>query len=167
MAQFRVPQKIDLEDKIFGPLTLMQFIYLMAGGMVIYAAFETMDTAIFWIIAVPVAILTLCLTFIKIQDQPFSKFVTSAAMFFVKPRTRHWYKNPEEEKFAKETMPKETTKTEHKIEHRKVEKSELDKLAGVLDISSMEKIAAHQGVTLKNTDKKTPINTEKTTDIFQ
>jgi hypothetical protein len=32
MAQYQVPQFIEVEDKIFGPLTLKQFIYLAGGG---------------------------------------------------------------------------------------------------------------------------------------
>lgn len=36
MAQYQVPQFIEVEDKIFGPLTLKQFIYLAgAGGLVL------------------------------------------------------------------------------------------------------------------------------------
>ena len=30
--QFQVPQFIEIEDKIFGPLTFKQFIYLAGGG---------------------------------------------------------------------------------------------------------------------------------------
>lgn len=32
MAQYQVPQFIEVEDKIFGPLTLKQFIYLAGAG---------------------------------------------------------------------------------------------------------------------------------------
>jgi len=32
MAQYQVPQFIEVEDKIFGPLTLRQFIYLAGAG---------------------------------------------------------------------------------------------------------------------------------------
>ena len=32
MAQYQVPQFIEVEDKIFGPLTLKQFIYLAGSG---------------------------------------------------------------------------------------------------------------------------------------
>ena len=32
MAQYQVPQFIEVEDKIFGPLTLRQFVYLAGAG---------------------------------------------------------------------------------------------------------------------------------------
>lgn len=32
MAQYQVPQFIEVEDKIFGPLTIKQFIYLAGAG---------------------------------------------------------------------------------------------------------------------------------------
>ncbi len=154
MLQFKVPQNIDLEDKIFGPLTLMQFIYLMAGGMIIYAAYELASTAVFWIISIPVAMLTLSLAFVKIQDQPFSKFLTSAAFFFVNPKKRRWQKNPKDEKFIQETFPQKIQKKEKKIEVKKVEKSELEKLAGILDTSSIDKIAKHQNIKISAIEKK-------------
>ena len=175
MAQFKVPQNIDMEDKIFGPLTLMQFIYLMAGGMVIYAAYELADTALFWIIALPVAALTLSLTFIKIQDQPFSKFLTSAAFFFVKARQRYWQKDPLEEKFKQESLPQKTIKKEKKAEPKKIEKSELEKLASILDTSSIDKIAKHQKIKISDTkvskdkqkEQKTKKQPKPVTDILK
>ena len=41
MAQYQVPQCIEVEDKIFGPLTLRQFIYL-AGGAGLSLVFFTL-----------------------------------------------------------------------------------------------------------------------------
>ena len=83
--QFKVPQNIDLEDKIIGPLTLMQFVYLAAGGVIIYITRELASAPVFWLIAIPVAIISLSLTFLKVQDQPFSHFLYSLAIYITKP----------------------------------------------------------------------------------
>jgi hypothetical protein len=36
MKQFHVPQFIEVEDKIFGPLTLKQFLYVIGGAGIVF-----------------------------------------------------------------------------------------------------------------------------------
>ncbi|EKD56031.1 MAG: hypothetical protein ACD_58C00316G0004 [uncultured bacterium] len=139
--QYKVPQKIDLEDKIIGPLTLVQFMYLMGGGMIFYICLN-ISGLVFVLIGLPVAMLTLALTFLKIQDQPFSKFLISAIMYVFSPKERYWQKDINQEKFASEitTFKKEEKKTEETFAERTVKKSELEKLAHALDTRSLEEI---------------------------
>jgi len=148
----------------------MQFIYLMAGGMIIYATFEIAQPAVFWIIAIPVALLTLSLAFVKVQDQPFTKFLTSAAFFFVKPKKRYWYKDPKDEKFEEETKPERELPKEKSTPEKKVEKSELEKLAGLISTEPTEEIVKKQNITMPETptkDKKTSNQvSEPIEDIF-
>ena len=57
--QFQVPQGIDMEDKIVGPLTLIQFLYLLVGGVIDYLLFLNLKgNFIFWILALPITIFT-------------------------------------------------------------------------------------------------------------
>lgn len=154
MSQFKVPQNIDLEDRIFGPLTLKQFIYLMSGGMIIYASFEIFEPFLFWIIALPTALLTLSLTFVKIQDQPFAKFLTSAAFFMVKPKKRKWHKDPASEKFTEETLPERELPKEKPHTIKTVEKSQLESLANLLDTHKIEDVAEHQNMDLPKAKEK-------------
>lgn len=135
--QYKVPQNIDLEDKIIGPLTMLQFIYLMAGGMIVYTAFELFQTGLFFLIALPVSLLSLGLAFLKIQDQPFSKFLVALIFYLVRPKARIWDKLPEREKFKSELVdhaPKKVGET-NKVT-KTIERSELEKLAMLLDTSS-------------------------------
>ena len=70
--RFQVPQFIEIEDKIFGPLTLKQFIYLAGGGgisFVIYSIIPYIIVALFFI--VPVMIFSVALAFYKINGKPF------------------------------------------------------------------------------------------------
>jgi len=130
--QFKVPQNIDLEDKIVGPLTLLQFVYLMAGGLIIYIAMGIIHSGWFWLVAIPVGIFSLALAFLKIQDQPFMHFLASAALYFVRPRERAWKK---EDVFERpHVFKKAVVKKDEKVgPKRHIVKSELDKLAFVLD----------------------------------
>jgi hypothetical protein len=130
--QFKVPQNIDLEDKIIGPLTLVQFIYLITGGIIIYISFSVFSPIVFWPIAIIVGLLSLTLAFIKIQDQPFSRFLASMALFFVRPQKRVWNKE-----IALEEIPykkaSQIKKEDMKVPQKAVEKSELEKLSYILD----------------------------------
>jgi hypothetical protein len=46
--QFQVPQFIDVEDRIFGPLTLKQFLFLAGAGALSFILFFALQTAV-WI----------------------------------------------------------------------------------------------------------------------
>ncbi|MCL5795789.1 MAG: PrgI family protein [Patescibacteria group bacterium] len=139
--QYKVPQNIDMQDKIIGPLTLIQFLYLMGGGMIIYIAYEAIGpTFVFFIIALPLGLLTFALTFLKIQDQPFSTFLVSLLFYFLRPKTRVWHKVTEQEKFKEETASVQIKKiTKEEAPEKHVEKSELEKLAALLDTQDIKK----------------------------
>lgn len=117
--QFQVPQNIDLEDKIIGPLTLKQFIILVVGGMFDYLWYTVFDTSLFILFFIPTTLFTLALVFAKVQDQPFPKFLGSLALFVLKPKMLTWGKTPplkivEFQKKKKEQIvhPKNTTESQ-------------------------------------------------------
>ncbi len=130
--QFKVPQNIDMEDKIIGPLTLLQFIYLVIGGVILYATIKAGDTVMIAFVGIPVALLALALCFVKIQDQPFSKFVVSLVFFLTRPKIRVWNKQTELEEIPQAQAP-QAVKTLKIPMGKKVEKSELEKLSQVID----------------------------------
>lgn len=105
--QFQVPQFIEVENKIIGPLTLKQFIYLAAAGIlsfIFYFIFEIwlwfMLTAFFGAIAVSLA-------FIKYNGQPLPQIAFAAFSFFWKPRFFLWQRS-EGEKSASIEMERKT-----------------------------------------------------------
>lgn len=137
--QFKVPQNIDIEDKIIGPLTMMQFIYLMVGGAIVYVFFQSYAlSGPFWLTGFPVALITLAFSFVKVQDQPFPKFIVSLIFYLFRPKQRVWHKvEAYEEK--KVTAPKLGEKP--KLAKKHLESSELEKLADILDTGGrVEKI---------------------------
>lgn len=92
--RYKVPQSIDMQDRIVGPLTLIQFMYVLIGGAICYAFFQLFSLTIFILLSLPVAILALALAFFKIQDQPFSKFIGAALGYFLKPKNLVWRRQP-------------------------------------------------------------------------
>lgn len=101
----QVPQYLDVEDKIIGPFTLKQFLYLLLGGGLIFLLFNILKFSAFIILAIPIAIFVLFLAFYKINNQKFTKFVTSFLGFISKPNTYTWKKLPPK-KPADEQLPK-------------------------------------------------------------
>lgn len=131
--QFKVPQNIDMEDKLVGPLTLLQFLYVLGGGILIYVLFNTIFKyqLLFFVLAIPIALIALGLAFLKIQDQPLSHFINVGIQYLSKPKIRFWQKDKPLPEILK-APPKVVAKTD--ITKRKhIEKSDLDQLSHLLD----------------------------------
>jgi hypothetical protein len=90
--RFEVPQFIEIEDKIVGPLTWRQFIYI-AGGIgilvIMYLSLPFLFTIIF---GLPLGALAVSLAFHKINNRPFSMFLESSITYFTKSKLYLWRK---------------------------------------------------------------------------
>lgn len=75
--RFQVPQFIEVEDKIFGPLTFKQFIYIAGGVGVCVILFSFLPKFIAFLASLPVAIFAIALAFYKVNDKPFINTVES------------------------------------------------------------------------------------------
>ena len=69
--RFQVPQFIEVEDKIFGPLTLKQFIYLAGGVGATVILFNIFSKLLAVLFSAPIIALSLALTFFKINNRSF------------------------------------------------------------------------------------------------
>lgn len=119
----QVPQYLDVEDKIIGPLTLKQFLYLLLGGGILFLLYQALKFSVFIIIGLPIAILVLALAFYKIDKRKFSQFLISFLKFISKPNIYTWKKSPpkkpEEEpepKIIKKAKPFKQPPKESKLE---------------------------------------------------
>lgn len=90
--QFKVPQNVQMADKIVGPLTFKQLIIVACGGAISY--FIYMSTSNMYVLtvwgpatAIP-AILTLAIAFLRINDIPFLKFVLLQLQRALTPQRR-------------------------------------------------------------------------------
>ncbi len=88
--QFQVPQFIETEDKIIGPLTLKQFLYLAAAGGISFACFFFLKTWLWLIITLLVGVGGAALAFININGRPLPKILIAALGFYWKPRLFLW-----------------------------------------------------------------------------
>jgi hypothetical protein len=99
--QFKVPQFIDIEDKLFGPLTFRQFIYLTGGAGMCFVAYKTMPLLLAILIIIPVAALSLALAFFQINNRPFIFYMQAAFSYLTGNKLYVWkqrLQKPEKEK---------------------------------------------------------------------
>ncbi|MEO6536432.1 MAG: PrgI family protein [Candidatus Paceibacterota bacterium] len=102
--EYQVPQFIEVEDKIFGPLTLKQFIYL-AGGIglcVVFVLYLPLVVAI--ILCIPVGGFAGALAFYKVNNKSFTDMLGAGLSFYTKDRLYLWKKEEKSEQ-ARPVVP--------------------------------------------------------------
>ena len=82
MAQYQVPQFIEVEDKIFGPLTLKQFIWLAGGGGMCLLMFTLLPLYLTVLLGIPVMAFSAGLAFFQINGRPLIHAVEHATGYF-------------------------------------------------------------------------------------
>lgn len=91
MANYKVPQDVEADDKLIGPFSFRQFVYLiivaMAGALAwgLYKIFPPL-----FIIPLPIIILFGALALPLRKDQPMEIFLAAMIVFYLKPRRRLW-----------------------------------------------------------------------------
>ncbi len=88
--RYQVPQFIEVEDKIFGPLTARQFIYLAGSAGVGLAAFSTMPFILAALLTAPVAALALALSFYTMNGRPFLTILEFGFRYMVGTKLYLW-----------------------------------------------------------------------------
>ena len=129
--RFQVPQFIDVEDKIFGPFTLKQFIYLAGGGALCFMLFQFTPKILAFPLMVPVAVLTAALAFYRFNNKPFISVVESAFWYVFGGKLYIWKK--EDKKIIPKTVVKKTD--EPLMYVPKLSDSKLKDLTWSLDIN--------------------------------
>ncbi|PCI20478.1 hypothetical protein COB64_02045 [Candidatus Wolfebacteria bacterium] len=104
--RFRVPQFIDIEDKIFGPFTFKQFVYLIGGAGISFVAFKVLPNFIAILIIIPVVSLSLALTFYKINNKPFIYILEAYVKYLFQGKLYIWKKS-KKKKAATQPTPEE------------------------------------------------------------
>ncbi len=90
--RFEVPQFIEIEDKIFGPFTWKQFVYLCGGIGVAAVTYLATPLFFFALIGIPAAGIAFLLAFYPVNNRPFSIFLESVFTFYKSDRVYHWKK---------------------------------------------------------------------------
>lgn len=91
MAQYKVPQDVEADDKLLGPFTFRQFVYLMImGGMIALAVALFQIFPLLAILPLPIAIFFAVLALPLKKDQPMETYLAAIVSYHLKPRNRFW-----------------------------------------------------------------------------
>ena len=132
MRQFQVPQFITIEDKVIGPFTVKQFLYLAGGAGIIGATYYFFQMIIVIPVVLIVGSLAGCMAFLKINEQPFPATLKHALFYALRPRLFLWKK----ETPARKSTPAQASTAETVVSSiPKLSQSKLNDLAWSLDIS--------------------------------
>lgn len=88
--QFQVPQFIETEDKIVGPLTLRQFIYIAVAALISFFLFFVLQTWLWLIITAILGTAAAALAFVKYHGRPLIVILFAAVSYLWKPRFYLW-----------------------------------------------------------------------------
>lgn len=91
--QFKVPQFLDIEDKIFGPFTFSEFVYLAGGGGICYVLYKALGFLAGLIPILIVAGFSLALTFYRPNNKPFVNMLESGFRYLFQEKLYIWKRN--------------------------------------------------------------------------
>lgn len=91
MASYRVPQDVEADDKLLGPFSARQFVYLAIACVGVGAAWGLFLVAPFLVVLpFPVILIFGVLALPLKKDQPMETYVAALISFHIKPQKRLW-----------------------------------------------------------------------------
>ncbi|MDP3880779.1 MAG: PrgI family protein [bacterium] len=88
--QFQVPQFIEIEDKIVGPLTLKQFAYVAVGALFSFLLFFVFEFLLWLIFTAFIAFIAVSLGFLKYNGRPMIVMIFAALEYMWRPHFYVW-----------------------------------------------------------------------------
>jgi hypothetical protein len=110
--RFPVPQFINIEDKVAGPLTWKQLYWMIGMGILLLLFWKALPGIYFALIGLPIAVGFLAMAFWKPWGQPLSKVLWHFMIFTFRPKSYFWQRVPEEDVSVVEPNVKEKKRAE-------------------------------------------------------
>ncbi|MEK7060096.1 MAG: PrgI family protein [Patescibacteria group bacterium] len=137
--QFKVPQFLEIEDKIFGPFTFKEFVYLAGGAGICYILFKLLGI---WLGAIPILVVagfSLALTFYHPNGKPFLNMVEAGIKFAVQSKLYIWKRHDVKITNEQLRITNEGKKEVMKEVGSRLSGSKLRDLAWSLDVLDLKK----------------------------
>jgi len=130
--KFQVPQFIEIEDKIFGPFTFKQMIYVAGSGGIAFVLWTLLPKLLALLIAGPVVVLGLALAFYKVNNRPFIHTLEAGFAYIISNRLYVWKKT--DKKIEKKKLKGKEGQKRAPMYVPKLSESKLKDIAWSLDI---------------------------------
>ncbi len=129
--EYQVPQFIDVEDKVVGPFTLKQFIYLAGGAGLCVVFFSLFPIGLAIILALPAAGLAGALAFYKVNGKSFIQILEAGFRYYTGAKLFLWKK---EEQRQAAPVAQNTAPVMPKASGPRLTRGKLQDLAWSLDV---------------------------------
>jgi hypothetical protein len=139
--QFKVPQFLDIEDKIFGPFTFREFVYLAGGAGICFVFYKWLGLVVGIIPILLMAGFSLALTFYRPNNKPLIFMLESGFKYLMQSKLYVWKKHAK--KNGGRAQGTNETKNETIGRYgNKLDGSKLRDLAWSLDVLDLSKGSA-------------------------
>lgn len=88
--EYQVPQFIEVEDKIVGPLTLRQFIYMAGAGGLCIVFFFYLQIIFAILLSLPIVAFAVALAFYKVNGKPFVEVLEAGFNYYTGAKLFLW-----------------------------------------------------------------------------
>lgn len=132
--EYQVPQFIEIEDKVVGPLTLKQFIYIAGAAGLCVVFFVHLPTIYAFMLAIPTAAFAAALSFYKVNGKTFLEMIEAGFNYYTRAKLFLWkHQDPKIKEIASSREVSDALKTHHA---QKLTRGALSDLAWSLDIQN-------------------------------
>lgn len=107
MATYNVPQYIDVEDKVAGPLTAKQLLWMFGMGAALLVLYNMFEFNVFAFLSVPVILIFCAFAFYRPYNMPLIAFVSYTLLFLVRPKLYVWIRDGRGKPHKAEPKPKQ------------------------------------------------------------
>ncbi len=147
--QYLVPQFIDVEDKIIGPITIRQFIIMIIGGLFLFLCYKIFVFPIFIAFAIAILGAVALFGFVKVNGRPFHVFIVGMLETLKRPAKRIWNKSMTVVHAVASHQDKKTAKmiAPQVVKKSQVTHSHLSELALMADTGGRYKTDLHTEIT--------------------
>ncbi|MFT5832005.1 MAG: hypothetical protein ACI9SY_000386 [Candidatus Paceibacteria bacterium] len=135
--RFEVPQFIEIEDKIFGPLTWRQFVYLGGGVGAAVVMFLVFPFIVFVLLGLPIGLLAAALAFFPVNNRPFSYFLEAVYNYITNDKLYLWHQKADV--IFKEPTKLKTASTTVSPSNRGSKHKSITSLTRALELQAMQK----------------------------
>ena len=90
--RFIVPQFIERESKLIGPLTFRQFLYVGSAGFICFIIYFSFPFNVFLLSCFVFGGIALAFAFLEINGAPFATFLWNFFKYSLSPKTYFWGK---------------------------------------------------------------------------
>ena len=138
--RFQVPQFIEVEDKIFGPLTLKQFIYLAGGAGLSFIVYLFTGSLIISFIPIIIIMgISVALAFYKVNNKPIIGVAEAAIKYWLGGKLYIWKKEDKMIRPRSQAEAVKQAKSYASVMVPKISDSKLKDLSWSLDIKESDK----------------------------